>query len=275
MGFLKKKETYYLILLLILFCNICLLFFSCAPKKEYIPHKEPHISGEKMWKLFGETQATNSSSFRAFSLRASLNLFSPEGSHRISMKMWGNFILPLRIDLSAGFGTRFSLWKVTDQQWLAYYPKQQKAYLHPNSRSGAARLGFDSPFDLQELAFILTGQWPKLIPDQYQRYSFLSNKGWCFYFSQEEHHISSVVLDHKARVRSISGSKPYQWEIQFDNYESMEEFSLAKKIVLTTDKDQKVILNLKDIDFKEHKWSKSALKLNLPKDTIFLPLDSR
>ncbi|MCF8108670.1 MAG: hypothetical protein K9J81_06725, partial [Desulfohalobiaceae bacterium] len=164
----------------LLFCCACLT--GCLYQTGMEAPK-PGLPAEAVWKRFQTVQPDDALRRRGCRLKASLHFFSPQQNQRLGLELWGNYALPLRVDLKAGFGKTFALWRVDRDLWLSYLPGQQKAYTHPDSRIGIRRMGVDSPFDIQELLYLLTGHWEKLLASTYRTGRYVDNQGYRYTFA--------------------------------------------------------------------------------------------
>jgi len=178
--------------------------------------------------------------------------------------------LPIRLDLKAGLGTTFSLWRVTQEQWLAYYPRQNKAFVHPDSRTGAARLGFPTPFNLRELTFIFCADWRMILPPQYSSSSYDQEFGWRFEFGDQQQ-IASVSISPDLNVTRMTGAWPSKWTMRFADHAVRSGRRVPGRVMLQTDQGSQAIVHLKDVEFRPA-WPETAVRLQLPEDTehIFL-----
>lgn len=255
------------------FLACCLLIVSCAPQQK-IPSQIPLTSAETTWNRFWAVHnSSNNNISGGYKIKSSLFLSSPKGGHRLYLTIWGNFNLPMRIDIQAGiFKNTFSLWKITKNRWLAYYPKENKAYIHHDSRSGLSQLGFTIPFTLQDLSYILTAHWPEILPQKYQEAKYVPDQGWKYFFSQGRS-IDSLTLNDRGRIIAICGQNPYFWSLSLSEYQNIEqEKPVSMKYVLQKGNNYRAILNVQEIHVDKTAWPDSNLKLKLPKDTIFIPL---
>jgi len=245
-----------------------LLLWGCAPKKPPLPETPPQPAS-RTWEQF-RARIEGQTFSQGFSISSSLHLISSSRQDRVTFQAWGNYDLPIRLDLKAGLGTTFSMWRVTKEQWLAYYPGQNKAFVHDESRIGASRLGFRSPFDLQELTFIFSGDWRMILPQQYSSSSYDPEFGWCFTFGPEQK-VSSVSISPELNVTRLTGTWPSDWTMRLDDHALQAGQRIPGKILLQAGPNQKAIVHIKKVEFRKP-WPDKALSLELPAETelIFL-----
>ena len=240
---------------------------ACAPltgPREPLSPPQP----AQVWKSFQNDFASRGD--LPFWLKASLNYSGPEDSRRSIFEFWGNTGLPLRLDLKAGMGITVSLWRIDAQGWLAYYPDQETAYTHPDSGLALKRLGFPSPFSLQDLARILTGQTAACLPPSFQEAGPKTGGQTEFRFGPSSR-VQSLVLDAQGNVLSMAGSRPFSWSLRITDYDAHSRHPIARTYRLETPR-HKAVVRLKDIRFRSQSWPEKALSLPLPEETIRVPL---
>lgn len=254
------------IALLLLLCGLLL---SCAPKQPPTPAK-PRPSAREAWSAFWSSQK-GLSKWSGYSLKASLNLATPEHKRRITLDLWGNYGLPLRIDLHAGLGTTFALWRVDAGGLLAYYPREHRAYVHHDSLEAASRLGLHLPFSVQEIARLLTGRWQGIVPGDFASAEPLDATQWS-YRMPETAFVSQLIVDNEGRLHRLEGEEPYIWSLECTDFERFEGHSLGQHFVLRTERKERSVLRIKKLDLKKEPWPGSALQIELPPNTMFVPL---
>lgn len=249
-------------------CCALLLLGGCAPKIPPLPEVPPQPAS-RTWEQF-RARIEDQTFSQGFSISSSVHLISPSRQDRITFQAWGNYDLPIRLDLKAGLGTTFSMWRVAKEQWLAYYPGQDKAFAHPDSRIGAARLGFRAPFDLQELTFIFSDHWRMILPQQYSSSSYDPEFGWCFDFGPEQK-VSTVCISPELKVTRLTGTWPSDWTMRLENHTVQAGHRIPGKVLLQAGPSQKAIVHIKGVEFRKL-WPDKALNLKLPEETelIFL-----
>ena len=234
---------------------------------------QPGLSAKAVWKRFQEIQPETPFLDRGCRLKASLHFFSPQQSQRIVLDLWGNYALPLRLNFKAGFGKTFALWRVGAERWLGYVPQHQKAYTHPDSRIGVRRMGVESPFDIQELLFLLSGHWDGLIPSEYQTGRYAAEAGYRFTFPPEER-IREIILDRSGLPMAMRGGGRIEWSIEFAKYVEQQGRMIPFRVHLQNDRQEEVLIAIKDIEPLREPWPADKLELSLPQGTLVVPLDA-
>ncbi len=253
------------------------LFIGCSLKKtkefEPIP---PKIGAEQIWSKFLDKQRFKRRNKKGFRIKGSIDISTPKQDSRMTYLFWGNYLYPLRIDLKAGLGTTYALWRITDNEYKAYFPSQETVYTHSDPVLGTVKLGFPLPFSFQKLAFILNGHWREIVPCKYSRTEYKKKlKCWKFIFNSRQGGIYSLKLDKNAYPIEITGKSPYPWKVALKNYFRQEKKAIPQKIILTINNNYKTSLRIKDIQSREKTWPTHSLKLKLPKDTAIVPLKER
>ena len=247
---------------------LCGQLLSCASKQP--PPSKPRPSALEAWDAFWSLQE-DASKWSGYSLKASLNLSTPQSKRRITLDMWGNYGLPLRIDLQAGLGTTFALWRVDAEGLLAYYPREHRAFVHRDSLEAAARLGLHLPFSVQEIARLLTGRWQGIVPGEFASAGPLDATRWSYRFP-EAAPVNRLILDNEGRMLRLEGEAPYAWSLECTHYERFDGHSLGQHFVLRTERKERSVLRIKKLDLKKEPWPVSSLQIELPPNTMFVPL---
>ena len=246
------------------------LLQACAPKS--LPPQDIDAAPEEIWQRFQATHNASAPS-QNFWLKSSLNYSSEKGSHRIIFTLWGNLGHPLRMDLQAGIGTTFSLWREDSSRWIAYYPSKEMAYTQDNGRLGAQALGLATPFDLQELALLLTGRLAAVVPQQYQAATSSSTGSIRFTFAPSAD-IQTLDVTASGHAVNATGRSPRPWTLTFSNFPSTKS-AFARKVTLESGQQHTAIVYIKELRWREKKWDPDALRLEMPPDTVQRRLQRR
>lgn len=264
-----SRKSRDLLLFSLLLCSALLsgCLYQVGPK---VP--QPGLSPEEVWTRFRNVQPEDPFMDRGCRLKAGLHFFSPQQNQRIELELWGNYALPLRLNLKAGFGKTFALWRVDEDLWLGYVPTQQKAYTHPDSRTGVRRMGVDSPFDIQELLFLLTGHWESLLGSGYLRGRYVKDQGYSYTFASGQR-IREIILDRRGLPMAMQGGSGTEWSIQFSKYAQEQGRMIPLRVHLKNKRQEEVLIIIKDIEPLRKSWPNSSLELNLPEETTLVPLN--
>lgn len=234
----------------------------------------PQLSVQEVWDRFQKVRSLPSWRDKGCRLKASLNLFSESESHRVVVDLWGNYSLPVRLDLKAGFGRTYAMWLVGRGRWLGYVPSQERAYTHPDSRIGVSRMGFTSPFDIQELLFLLSGQWQEVIPGGYESAGPVQGQGYS-YKLETNSRMERLVLDRTGLPREIQGGGKVRWSMHLSKYHRIAGRMIPERVHLKNSRQEEALINIKEIEPDREPWPGSRLELKLPEGTEVIDLESR
>jgi outer membrane biogenesis lipoprotein LolB len=257
----------------LLFCLLLAIWAGsgCAPLQEEKPPLSPERA-ESTWAAFWSGQE-RLASLPGASLQGSLNIFTPEQKRRITFELWGNPPTPLRLHLRAGLGTTISIWEIRRDRVLVFFPRNNRAYIAKNTAQATAAMGLRLPFSLSGMTRLLTGSWQGLLWREYDRFEVLPGEGYAFY-PQGKRRIARVVLDRKARIVALSGNRPHSWRLKRKDLTTREGHVLSQRMELSTERDEELILRIKEFEPRDLPWPEADLRLSLPPDTMVRPLPS-
>jgi hypothetical protein len=244
---------------------------GCAPLRREKPPAAPQ-EAEATWAAFWSRQ-DRIPSLPGASLRGSLNIFTPDQKRRITFELWGNPPTPLRLHLRAGLGTTISLWDIRRNRILIFSPRNNRAYIADNTAQATSAMGLRLPFSLPRMMQLLTGDWGDLLGREYERFEALPGGKYAFYFPDGQR-IDRIILDHRARLVALSGEHPYAWRLERKELVTREKRILSQRIDLTTERDEELILRIKEFEPRSAPWSEADLRLSLPRDTMIRSLHS-
>lgn len=245
----------------------CLLLIwgggGCAPLQREKPSIAPK-GGNSTWSEFWDRQE-RASPLPGASLQGSLNIFTPKQKRRVTFELWGNLPTPLRLHLRAGIGATISIWEIRDNRVLIFSPRTNEAYTAANTAQATAAMGMRLPFSLPEMAQLLTGKWQDLLTRKHDGFETRPS-GYAFSL-QGERRIERVVLNDRARVVSISGTRPYGWSLERKALTAQGGRIMSRRIELTTEREEELILRVKEFKQRSSPWPVSDIRLTLPQDT--------
>lgn len=248
--------------------------WGCAPK--HAPPPE-HDDFGSVWSAFRKNYLQPPNGTTGLLVKSSLYYSSAKRKrgNRTLVDFWGDMGLPLRLDVSAGIGTRLVHIREDRHGLLAFYPEKGEAYSHADPVRGAELLGLPFPFSMRDLAHVLAGSFRGLVPQDFDSVRQLPNGNYQYSFSGAR--VSTLVLDASARPVLMEEKAGRPWRIEFYNY---AEFNgnggmLPDKMVVLLPKGEKGVLRIKTREFKVGLWPDSALDMPLPDGVRTLPLDHR
>jgi len=241
---------------LIPICLFILLLSACAPIHERF---HPPVQPGNLWADFVKS-AQYAPQTRSFRIKTSINYSGPERQDRLLADIWGDKNYPIRMNLKAGMGQVFSMWREDSRIWEAYYPGENTVYIHRSGHAGAKAIGFPTPFNLLETSRLLTGQYTFIVPEQYTHCE-KQNEKIKFFFS-EKTEVKSITLDEHGHPVQLTGK---EWKARLSDFDSKK--GNARRIDLEIKNNQKAVIRVKEIEFRQKTWEIKRLQLKLPPGT--------
>ena len=216
---------------------------------------------------FGTCNATG------ITAKASLYYTSNGQGHRTTMEIWGYLSAPLRLDVRAGIGAYLAHILEDEKGLTVFYPDQEEAFTHSSPSRAATLLGLPFPFSLKELAGLVVGCYPELIPDSYETATPVrDSENILFIFNKGP--VSSIELTAQGFPVEITGRGEILWKMKLDSY-ALDESNkfLPNRITIYTQKNEKAILYVKSRMFTQREWSDKSLRMELPEEAKIIKLD--
>jgi hypothetical protein len=210
--------------------------------------------------------------FTGINLKASLYSSTKGKGHRTTIQIWGDKNSPLRLDVRAGIGAFLAHIRQDSTGLHAYYPDDETTYIHSDPVKGAQMLGLPLPFDIINLAGVMSGCFPGLIPESYDSGEQQIISGF-FVYNFNSGKISSITTTSDGRPVSITGRDNNGWELKFSSFEEAEGKEIPDTLSLVTGDGDKAVLRIKSREFKISPWPDEALELRVPGDTDIIRLD--
>ncbi len=231
---------------------------------------ETPASAPALWARFQQQYAQGTKA-QSFKITASLFYSTPKRGNRTLLSFWGNYAYPLRLDVTAGIGASLSHFRDDGQLWVAYFPGDGRAYTHTDAILGQRALGLPFPFNLRELASLLSGDLSGFVPKDYAS-ALTAPDG--VGFSLDDSRASVMVLDAQARPVRLAGPMSQPWTLTLSEYPDLGEAGgMARKLDLDLPGEEKAVLRIKSLEMKNQSWPLAGLKLPLPVDTEVIFLD--
>lgn len=250
--------------LLVLVCAGCAL--RTAPPQVELPPAEA-------WSLFRARQEALTAAPDDISLKATLYYTAEGRSNRTILELWGDREYPLRMNISAGVGTTLALMREDADGLVVYYPSENKAYVHPDSRAAMAALGLDLPFNLRDLAALLAGPATRLLPNEYA--SVRDAGGLFSYTLPPESTTGEVRLHPDGRLAGLAGHGDQPWHIDIASHKRVlaGRAYVPERLTMDVPGRQRATLRLRSLDFRATPWLPKALELEIPPqaETIVAP----
>ncbi|CCO23175.1 hypothetical protein [Maridesulfovibrio hydrothermalis] len=238
---------------------------GCAARK---------LPASKPVNLYGQFRS-DFSNCNATGIKAKASLYyTSEGSgHRTTMNIWGDFNSPLRLDVRAGIGAYVAHLREDDAGLTAFYPEQKTAYTHSSPYRAVQLLGLPFPFSLKDLAGLIAGCYPELIPESYKSVNSIGNSHNLLY-AFDAGPVSSITLTNQGFPIEITGRGNISWRMELSSYEMNENGKmLPEKITVFTKNGDKAVLRIKSRTLTTEKWAEDSMKMALPEGTETIRLD--
>ena len=233
---------------------------ACVP-----PCEAPKPDPGKTWRAFKAGADANFQG-RDFLLQASINLFGKNRSDRLVITAWGRMDGIVRADIEAGIGKTLAMWIQKPDRWTAFYPMQNKAYYHQDSRTGMNLLGFPSPCTLKELVALCTARLQNFVPDHFQEISDCGPACLRFTFDSDSP-AASVDLGPGGQLLAVSGHRG--WSVRYAPFDAATG---PERLDLFIDNETKAVIRIKQYSIRSEPWPASSLDLPLPEETPVLRL---
>lgn len=233
---------------------------GCAARQ---PVLHPDASPSEAWARFQEAQQASAAMPNAFSLSASLYYRAEGRTNRTILDIWGNRAYPLRLNIRAGIGATLAHMREDEDGLMVFYPSENKAFMHPDSRAAMPALGLDLPFNLRDLSMLLLGSISRLMPAEYtsarmdgQAYVYTLPSGSA---------IAEVRLLPDGSLSSLAGRGKQPWRIDIAEYKRTSEAGITPgRLAMSVPPKQSATLRLRTLSFRDEPWEASALELKLP-----------
>ncbi len=204
---------------------------ACAPRVQ-LPRFEDAASNHAAFQQRFVAPPVTAS---GVAVRASLLYSTRERSNRTDVQIFGDYALPLRLDVRAGFGTMLALMREDASGLLAFYPEKSKAYAHTDPVIGAQLLGMPFPFSLRDLALVLSGHFGTLVPAGVVPAAIRALPDGGFAYSYSSGPVRLLAVDAYGRPQRMEGqlsryfktqaeregevvSGPREWSLVFSDF---------------------------------------------------------
>ncbi|WP_319763533.1 hypothetical protein [Maridesulfovibrio sp.] len=215
--------------------------------------------------IYGNCNATG------ITAKASLYYTSKNSGHRTTITLWGSLETPLRLDVRAGIGAYIAHIREDKSGLTAFYPDQKTAYTHSSPIRAVQLLGLPFPFALKDLAGLISGCYPNLIPKSYDT-AVPENDVIRFTFDNGP--ISSILLTGQGIPVEISGRGEISWRMELSSYEENSSGKmLPQKLAVYTDQGDKALLRIKSRTYTAKPWQAETLELKLPENSEKISLE--
>lgn len=194
--------------------------------------------------------------------------FGEEGdTRRVTALLWGNDQADLRLDVMAGVGATIAKIADTDTEFLAYLPREHKAYVHQGAGKPLLKVGVPVPFGLAELAALLNGRYTAVFGSE--PVAALGNADGNSLYELQGPLAGTLVVGAQGQPLSWTQAKG-GWKLDFGFAD--EKPGLPVSLKLNNLNGRKAIILVKEREAPAKPFSKAQLTLELPQGTARLPL---
>lgn len=124
---------------------------------------------------WGDMQKASAEASGPYRLQLSMRFGEEGDTRRVTGILWGNGGDGLRLDVMAGVGALIARVAQNGNDFLVYAPRENRAYTHNGPERPLLKIGVPAPFDLLQLADILTGRFAGVFGTGYESASVLAN----------------------------------------------------------------------------------------------------
>ncbi|EFL49745.1 conserved hypothetical protein [Solidesulfovibrio fructosivorans JJ]] len=255
---------------LLVWIFLALLATGCAAPR---PGRMGSGEAKAVYASFVAGQAKNTPA-PAFSLAGSMSFSRGSRSGRLNFRFYGNYVDPVRLDLSTPIGGAYAHLREDGAEFSAFVPGRDTLYRHEGTREGAARLGMPLPFTLREMAALVSGRFGELVPARYASAQNTAD-GYEYHFTGDPR-LSALTLDFAGNPRHLTGVGVEPWRVTFDNDEAAPGMAVpvARKLVLTTPGGTSLIIRVKSLQARQSPYPAADLELPVPPNATVRGLDA-
>lgn len=246
---------------------LCILSLqACATRTSGVG--QPAGSSDATWQAFEAYASARGSEHGPYRLNASLRHGTQGDTRRVTILLWSNGYLPIRLDVMAGVGALVARVQETSEGFTAYAPNENKALVHKGTQRVQLNFGRPVPFALRDFSALMRGRFhevfgaaeglnPRKLPNGDTAYT-----------------LSGGILPGTLELRpdglpaGWSQDKGWSMEIGYDDGNP----PLPYKFKLTHPDGYTAILLVKDRQKPDAVFADEQLALDLPAGTIIEPI---
>ncbi|WBF68206.1 hypothetical protein LN040_03625 [Desulfovibrio subterraneus] len=259
------------------------LLSGCATRQAQVPAHitDPAVQtkAQELWERYVADAETRAEQAGPFRINASLRYSTPDSGHRLVLRAWGNGIAPVRMDIEAGVGKTLALIRQDTHSFIAYDPREGRAFVNNNSGSALLRLGLPVPFGISDLGHLMAGRFTKVFPEKYLYVDLVPEGGFAYTLSAVSHeHDGSEAVEGVLKL-SPEG-RPTEWSVgtgdkrmvlSMNNFDETDP-TLPGKFSIALGTDRTAVLLIKERTPLDEPFAAQQLKLDLPEGTQIKPL---
>ena len=141
---------------LTLLALLALTLQACATRG--IEQGAPNAS-DATWKAYQSYASARGSEHDPYRLSGSLRFGTQGDTRRVTLLLWSNGYLPIRLDVMAGVGAIAARIQETQDSFTAYSPNENKAIVHTGPQRVQLNFGKPVPFALRDFSALMRGRF--------------------------------------------------------------------------------------------------------------------
>lgn len=240
---------------------VCVFLSACAKHSPSLP---TDVEAGKPWKEMTRLSNADQVPYR---LQISMRFGDDGDTRRVTGLLWGNNQNILRLDVMAGVGATIAKIADAPTEFLAYLPRENRAYEHEGTNKPLLKVGVPVPFGLKELAALLNGHFTSVFGTQPESMQTLDGDEMLYKLGAPLE--GSLTVDEQGQPlvwTQASGG----WTLKFAYTE--EHPGLPKSLRLNNLNGKKAIILVKERENPDAPFTHTQMSLELPKGTTILPL---
>lgn len=227
----------------------------------------PVSEGESA-RAWQEMQAASDSVKGPYRLQLSMRFGEEGDTRRVTGILWGNGDDALRLDVMAGVGATIAKIAEAGDDFLVYLPRENKAYFHQGANRPLLKVGVPVPFDLAQLADLLTGRFASVFGKEPAGGEALADGGAIY--ELEGALAGELRLNQRGYpVSWKQRSGGWQLDLGYDD----EAPGLPDSLKLANINGKRAIVLVKEREATAAPFAPSQLELAIPAEVTPLPLE--
>lgn len=150
------KMTLSVPLRLLLLALLALSLQACATRS---PEGQSVGTSDAVWQGYQAYAFARESDHDPYRLNASLRHGTQGDTRRVTILLWSNGYLPIRLDVMAGVGALVARMQETQDGFIAYAPNENKALVHKGTQRVQINFGKPVPFALRDFSSLMRGRF--------------------------------------------------------------------------------------------------------------------
>ena len=263
---MMQSRFFYRLLVVCCLLGCVLVLQACAPRI-HIPEGQvaPEATAKALWSSFEAYSAERGTEQGPYVLKGSLRYGDEGDTRRVSLLLWSNGGLPIRLDVLAGVNTTAARLLEDVHRFVAYAPSESKAIVHNGYQRVQLNFGKPVPFALRDFTALMRGRFLEVFGPARGINPRLRADGGVAYTLTDGFLEGVLTLN--------SAGLPVQWDepgegwsmtIGYDDESPLRPY----KFRLTRTGGYSALLLVKDREQPQNSFSAGQLGLTLPADTV-------